>query len=290
MTDPTAPTAAASYDDAAVEALLSGRGPAGDPLTATLAGLRAAGTGAAPVSSPALAALLEGGAPVDPFTRRRTRGRVVLGVVVAGGTTLALSGVAAAHNALPGPAQTVVTSIIDHCTPFDIAAHGGATRTGIAPTGSRPGHTGTPARTVTPAHTATPSTPTDSVPSPGTGHRVAPGSARPSREPGDDRRRGSGSSGPSGGGDDGGGDRRGRPSGGATDGGGTGGSPGSGGTGNGSGGGDSGDDGSGSGRGGGSGGTDGGGSGGGSGSGPPSGDVTPTNSGGSRGGPGGGDH
>jgi hypothetical protein len=109
------------FDDETAEALLSGHGRAEDPLTGVLVALRAEADRPVPAPSAALAELLANGAPEeDELGRRRRVGRTVLGVIVAGGTTLALSGVAAAHDALPGPAQDAVTSIVNDLTPFHI--------------------------------------------------------------------------------------------------------------------------------------------------------------------------
>jgi hypothetical protein len=126
MSDLTAASGEAWLDDAGVEALLSGHGPAGDRLTGVLAAVRAEGDRVVPAPSPALAAMLVHGLGSAPVRRRR--GPIVLGVILAGGTTFALSGVAAAHNALPGPAQSVVTDIVNSLTPFDIGGTASAHR------------------------------------------------------------------------------------------------------------------------------------------------------------------
>jgi hypothetical protein len=109
----------AAFDDAAAEAMLTGRGDREDDLVAALLELGGAADRLAPDPSPALGELFARGLPIDELSHRR-RGRLAIGVTVAGATTLALSGVAAAHDALPGPAQGVVTGIINGLTPFHI--------------------------------------------------------------------------------------------------------------------------------------------------------------------------
>jgi hypothetical protein len=109
----------AAFDDAAAEAMLTGCGDREDDLVAALLELGGAADRLAPDPSPALGELFARGLPIDELSHRR-RGRLAIGVTVAGATTLALSGVAAAHDALPGPAQGVVTGIINGLTPFHI--------------------------------------------------------------------------------------------------------------------------------------------------------------------------
>jgi uncharacterized membrane protein YgcG len=110
MTDPipafVAELVLGDPDDAAVPALLALREQADRPP---------------PEPSPALAALLDGAAPAGRGFRRPAR--IAAGVFLAGSASLALSGVAAAHDALPGPARDVVTTIVDDLTPFDIRPH-----------------------------------------------------------------------------------------------------------------------------------------------------------------------
>jgi hypothetical protein len=129
MSELSRPAGDASLDDDAVEALLAGRGEATDPLTSALVALRQTGVRAVPEPSAALAGLLMNGLPTDEFSRHRRRAaRITFGVVVAGTATLTLSGVAAAHDALPSPAQGVVTNIVNDLTPFQIGRDGGAPR------------------------------------------------------------------------------------------------------------------------------------------------------------------
>jgi hypothetical protein len=119
----------AGFDDEAVEALLSGDPAAAeDPLAAVLAALRAAAVLSAPEPSPALAALFTAGLPLAERARQRRRRRtIVTGAVIAGASSLTLCGVAAAHDALPGPAQRVMTGIINTVTPFHIDGPGPGT-------------------------------------------------------------------------------------------------------------------------------------------------------------------
>ncbi len=128
-----APLDDASFDDAAVEALLSGAGDPADPLTGALRALRGEAGRVAPEPTPALAELLGDGPPPDELGRRRRAARITIGVVVAGSATLALSGVAAAHDALPDPAQRVVTDIVNDLTPFHIGPGQRVPRLPVAP-------------------------------------------------------------------------------------------------------------------------------------------------------------
>ena len=107
--------------DDAVEALLTGHGDAHDPLTSALAALRRTAVRPAPTPRAGLAELLAAGSVVDELTAHRTRTGVKLFVVAAGvAATLTLSGVAAANDALPDPAERVVTDVINTLTPFNI--------------------------------------------------------------------------------------------------------------------------------------------------------------------------
>jgi hypothetical protein len=117
----------AHLSDAALEALLLGRGDPTDALVGALAALRGMPQQWAPEPSAALAAMLATGLVGEEISRPRRRARIVISVV-AGSTTLALSGVAAAHDALPGPAQTVVTDIVNNLTPFHLDRRDGAMR------------------------------------------------------------------------------------------------------------------------------------------------------------------
>ena len=203
----------ASFDDAAVEALLSGAGDPADPLTAALRALRSESGRAVPEPSPALAELFGDVPPPDELSRRRRAARITISVVVAGTATLALSGVAAAHDALPGAAQGVVTDIVNDLTPFHIGREERLSRLPVLP-----------------------AAPTDtSVPGVGTGPSPT-GEDRPSGHPSDSS--GTGRS------DDRSGDRHGGGSGDGSDGDGSGGGSGDGshdGSGSGGGGSDDGD-------------------------------------------------
>jgi len=176
MTHQPAPDAfGASFDEAAAEAVLSGTAPAPEPLAGALLALRGAGGRDAPAPSAELAALLGGPVVVDELARRRRAARLTFGVVLAGTATLTLSGVAAAHDALPGPAQRVVTTIVNDLTPFSIDV----------PRPSRP----------TPAHVPVVPAGSPSTGSPGTG---APAMPTDERRPGDGSGSGGRSGGPSG--------------------------------------------------------------------------------------------
>jgi hypothetical protein len=121
MSEPPVPADDASFDDA-VEALLASRGDADDAVAAALRALGAAAQRPAPKPSAALAELFAAGISIDEVGRRRRAKRgIVAGIAAAGATTtLALSGVAAAHDALPGAANGVVSGIIDGLTPFGV--------------------------------------------------------------------------------------------------------------------------------------------------------------------------
>jgi hypothetical protein len=114
----------ALLDDATAERLIVGAGASADPLTIALADLRAAAAARpVPTASPALIELITNGLGTDELARRRRRGRIVLGVAAAATTTLTLSGVAAAHDVLPAPAEGVVTDVVNNLTPFTIERH-----------------------------------------------------------------------------------------------------------------------------------------------------------------------
>lgn len=96
------------------------RGPADTAaMTQFLAELRDLGTGPAPEPSPELAALLAGAAPLGPTRRRRHRRAVLVSAAVAA-AVVASTGVAAARNDLPAPAQRLVSTVVDRLTPFHI--------------------------------------------------------------------------------------------------------------------------------------------------------------------------
>jgi uncharacterized membrane protein YgcG len=262
-----------ALSDNAAEALLAGRAEPDRPLAGALAELRAGAARPAPEPSAALVALLARAAAADQLSKRRSRRRaIVIGVAVAGTSSLALSGVAAAHDALPAPAQGVISGIIDTLTPFRVNDHHGRTEPDppARPTDARPS---APHNVVVPVlpgsggaddgragrHDVVSPRPSSAGGSAGEDSGDRSGSGRGSRGGGSDGS-GDGSSSPSAGspGDgSGGGDHGG--SGGGSDGGGSGGSSG--------GGSDSGSGGGGSDSGSGGGGSDGGSGGGGSGSG-----------------------
>lgn len=141
MTEKRGLDGGALFDDDAAEALLAGQAEPDHPLGAALAELRAGAARPAPEPSAALAAALSRAAAADQLSKRRSRRRaIVIGVAVAGTSSLALSGVAAAHDALPAPAQGVISGIIDTLTPFRVNDHHGRTQPDppARPTDARP--------------------------------------------------------------------------------------------------------------------------------------------------------
>jgi hypothetical protein len=141
MTEKRGLDGGALFDDDAAEALLAGQAEPDHPLGAALAELRAGAARPAPEPSAALAAALARAAAADQLSKRRSRRRaIVIGVAVAGTSSLALSGVAAAHDALPAPAQGVISGIIDTLTPFRVNDHHGRTQPALParPTDARP--------------------------------------------------------------------------------------------------------------------------------------------------------
>jgi len=105
-------------DDATVDALLSGAGSPGEPdLTDLIVQLRSIGDQPARQPSPELAALLGHGLPVLAAVRTRRR-RIAAAVVAAAVGTIGLTGVVAANDALPSPAQEAVSKVVNNLTPF----------------------------------------------------------------------------------------------------------------------------------------------------------------------------
>jgi hypothetical protein len=137
-------------------------------LAEALQQLQSLGHGPLPLPSAELAALLGPGAAVVPSAgRRRSRRRkAVLGGVLTGAMTLGLTGVAAANDKLPGPAQRAVSDVVDTLTPFTID--------------SRPK---SPPRPSGPVHQTAPPTPAGHLSAP---TQVAPGSVPRTGEPGAD--------------------------------------------------------------------------------------------------------
>jgi hypothetical protein len=103
------------------EGLLTGRGAdiADVPLADALAGLRTLAAGPAPVPDSELVRMFARGLVAH---RRRQRARRVAVAGLVGSATLGLSGVAAAHDALPGPVQSVVARVFNDLTPLHIGA------------------------------------------------------------------------------------------------------------------------------------------------------------------------
>ncbi len=107
--------------DASVDALLSGRVVADEPVLQDLVALvRAAADAPGPVPNAALAAVLSDGLvmpplpAVAPARRWAGRGALVLAVVVASSTG------AAAANALPAPLQSAVADAVERLTPLEL--------------------------------------------------------------------------------------------------------------------------------------------------------------------------
>lgn len=103
-----------------------------------LADLRALGGDEPPAPSAALEALFAGSGLTDIDARRRDarsrRRRVSFAVAAAAITTVGLTGVAAANDTLPQPAQRVVSRLVNDLTPFHI---GSARVPSIAPVEER---------------------------------------------------------------------------------------------------------------------------------------------------------
>ncbi|SHH01679.1 hypothetical protein SAMN05443575_3098 [Jatrophihabitans endophyticus] len=155
-------TGAGWDDDEAVLAGHRSSGVADDELAAVLGALRDAGRRAAPEPSAELAAVFAG---ATPMRRSRRTAQVVLGAVVVGATTFAATGVAAANDALPGPAQHLVTGVVNGITPFRIAepaAHSPAARS--APPSAQGGAAGVVHARPTSRPAAAPSPPASPVP------------------------------------------------------------------------------------------------------------------------------
>jgi hypothetical protein len=120
--DDMTPPPADELDDLRVEALLRGTTVSDEPrLAAVLAQARSVGAGPAPLPSPALAALLSGGAvaPVSTSADPRWRRRLATVGLVSFGSSAALVGAAAA-NVLPAAAQTVVARVVNQVTPLTL--------------------------------------------------------------------------------------------------------------------------------------------------------------------------
>lgn len=136
---------APELDERAIEALLTGRSGANEPLGRFLAALRSTAPTQGPPPRAELAQLLSHGFTPTPPAAPRRRGRVALGVTaliagLAGSLTTA-----AAANALPGPAQRAVVDVVEALTPLRLPE---PPRTGDSQ----------PARPVTPEPTETAST------------------------------------------------------------------------------------------------------------------------------------
>jgi hypothetical protein len=173
-------------DDRAADRLLGGRGVEEEPaLTAFIAELAASITAAAPAPSPALAAMLEHGVPVEPVAAVPPRPRAVswryaLVSLAAGLATVVGAGAA---NALPAPAQRAVADVVGWLTPLDLPQPGAdQDQPAVTPTS-----TPSPARSAEPATTARPVPVTSPSPEPseGPGHDGTDVRETPSAHDGD---------------------------------------------------------------------------------------------------------
>lgn len=150
--------------DPVIEELLDAAGPGSPALAQFLGDVRALGTGPAPEPSEELAAYL--GRPASELDERRSRRhrRAAL-IATAAACTVTLTGVAAAADVLPGPAQRMVSRVVNDTT----GLHIGGDSTDNAPHG--------PA-SILPA-TATDHRPPTSSEAPGSGEDTGGGTATP---------------------------------------------------------------------------------------------------------------
>jgi hypothetical protein len=124
-----------------------GSGEFGDPspvVTQFLSDLRVLGEDPAPAPSAELAALFAGASSLAVARARRStlaRHRVGLAIAAIAVSTAGLTGVAAAHDSLPQPAQLVVSRVVNDLTPFHVdpsRANGPATEQRSHPPATRP--------------------------------------------------------------------------------------------------------------------------------------------------------
>jgi len=162
--------AAGIHSDGSIAGNSQGSGEFSDPsplVTQFLTDLRALGDGPAPPPSDELAALFSGASSLTAARHGRSvfaRHKVGLVIAAAAMSTAALTGVAAAHDRLPQPAQTVVARVVNDLTPFHVDPSHGHVPPATHPSG--------PA--ATPTHTE-PSEPAESEPA-----GSAPGESEPS--------------------------------------------------------------------------------------------------------------
>ena len=118
--------AAGIHSDGSIAGNSQGSGEFSDPsplVTQFLTDLRALGDGPAPPPSDELAALFSGASSITAARQGRSvfaRHRVGLVIAAAAMSTAALTGIAAAHDRLPQPAQTVVARVVNDLTPFHV--------------------------------------------------------------------------------------------------------------------------------------------------------------------------
>lgn len=133
-----------------IEELLAEAGPGTPALGRLLGELRALGTGPVPTPSAELDAYLgtpRGVESLDARRHRRARRAALVGVAAA--CTVTLTGVAAASDVLPGPAQRVVSRVVNDTTGLHIGGDSGSDRTphhppaGVLPTTARDDQTST---------------------------------------------------------------------------------------------------------------------------------------------------
>jgi hypothetical protein len=157
--------------------------PGAAAVTMFLSDLKALGEDPAPEPSPQLAALLGGAVPLAP-ERRRVRARhLALGAAAA--LLVAGTGGAAAAGRLPGPAQRMVSDVVDNLTPFSIPRGGAPASPSGVPSGRQgPAAPVVPApaiRSVEPGDSSEPAEPSDrSEPSEDSAPGAPTGRAEPS--------------------------------------------------------------------------------------------------------------
>lgn len=118
--------AAGLHGDGSIAGDSRGSGQFADPsplVAQFLRELGALGDGPPPAPSAELAAVFDGTASLSAARRRRSTlrtHRVGVAIAAAAISTAALTGVAAANERLPQPAQTVVARVVNDLTPFHV--------------------------------------------------------------------------------------------------------------------------------------------------------------------------